>query len=62
LAKATGGPTAARTYTVQPGDTLYGIAVRYYGNGQRWHDIQAANLDSVRDPRMLRPGMVLRIP
>jgi len=62
LGKATAGLSSMRTYTVQPGDTLYGIAVRFYGDGKRWEDIQAANLDSVRGPRTLRPGTVLRIP
>ncbi len=31
------------TYTVQKGDTLWSIAQRFYGNGQRWQDIAAAN-------------------
>ena len=34
---------AARTYTIQKGDTLWSIANRTYGNGQRWVDIAQAN-------------------
>lgn len=30
-------------YMVQPGDTLWGIAERYLGNGTRWHDLYAYN-------------------
>lgn len=30
-------------YMVQPGDTLWGIAERYLGDGSRWHDLYAYN-------------------
>ncbi len=44
-------PPARRTYDVKRGDTLWGIAVRFYGNGRRWPEIARAN--GVRDPRKL---------
>jgi len=33
----------AATYTVQKGDTLFGIAQKMYGNGYRWGEIDRAN-------------------
>lgn len=30
-------------YMVQPGDTLWGIAERYLGDGTRWHDLYSYN-------------------
>jgi hypothetical protein len=48
---------------VRPGDTLTGLAERFYGNGNRWPDIYAANKDSIGpDPDLIFPGQVLRIP
>jgi hypothetical protein len=32
-----------RRHTVKPGDTLWALAVRYYGNGDRWPRIAKAN-------------------
>lgn len=54
------GAKAARTYTVRAGDTLWAIAVRYYGDGSKWRRVADAN--GVRDPRKLRIGHVLTIP
>lgn len=54
-APATGG-----TYTVQKGDTLWSIAARHYGNGQKWRDIAAAN--GMSDPRQLKVGQTLTLP
>ena len=47
-------------YVVQQKDTLYGLAAKFYGDGNRWKEIAAANkLDA---PYFLRPGMKLTIP
>lgn len=51
-----------RTYRVQPGDTLTGIAARYLGTSSRYLEIYDANRDMLRTPNDLRSGMVLRIP
>jgi len=51
-----------RTYTVQPGDSLPGIAFRYYGSTVAYLQILAANTDVLSDPAQLAAGMVLRIP
>lgn len=49
-------------YTVQSGDTLYGISIQIYGNSSRFMDIYEANRDVMRTPSSLKPGMELVIP
>ena len=41
--KAAEAPEAPESYVIQKDDTLWKIAARLYGNGQRWRDIAAAN-------------------
>lgn len=49
------------SYTVQSGDTLYLIAQRMLGNGERWSEIK--NCDgSSPDPTRLEPGQELCLP
>jgi N-acetylmuramoyl-L-alanine amidase len=48
------------THTVKQGDTLWALAVRYLGDGQKWPEIQALN--GGIDPKRLRIGMTLKIP
>ncbi|MCL5667139.1 MAG: putative Ig domain-containing protein [Patescibacteria group bacterium] len=50
------------TYTVKRGDTLWGLAQRYYGDGTKWIYIQAANAEKVPNPRTMRVGITLVIP
>lgn len=52
--------SADRTYTVQPGDTLEGIAIQLYGDAVYWDEIAQAN--PLVDPRRLRVGQELRLP
>ena len=47
-------------YTVVRGDTLSGIARRYYGNPSAWKRIAAANPGI--DPNNLKVGQVLLLP
>jgi len=49
-------------YTVAPGDTLRGIAQRFYGDSGRWPTILEANRDRLADPDHLATGHALRIP
>ncbi|MEU6311525.1 LysM peptidoglycan-binding domain-containing protein [Streptomyces sp. NPDC047014] len=49
-----------RTYTVEPGDTLWDIAERFYGDGDRYPEIAAAS--GIDDPDLVEAGQVLTIP
>ena len=66
---STSSRTAARTYTAQPGDTLWRIADELLGDGADWTSLAALNLgrhvgDGMRfvDPDHLREGWRLRLP
>lgn len=54
--------TGDQSYTVVKGDTLSGIAKKFYGKANAWPKIHAANKDQVPNPDLIRPGQVLRIP
>ena len=51
-----------RTYVVQPGDKLWTIAERMYGNGSYYTRIQAANPDVLANGSNLTVGTTLIIP
>jgi len=53
---------AQQTYTMKPGDTLYTLARRFYGDGKLWTKIHEANKDKVRDVYDIPVGTVLTIP
>lgn len=53
---------SGRTHTVAPKDTLYGISVKYYGNGRQVEAIYQANRDVMKDRTDVRPGMSLKLP
>lgn len=56
-------PPTPKTYTVKSGDTLYAIAKRFLGDGSRWREIYNANTSVIgKNPNLIRPGQVLRIP
>ena len=50
----------SKVYTVLRGDTLIGIASRFYENPALWRPIAIAN--GIDDPRDLPPGLELRVP
>lgn len=50
------------TYTVQEGDTLYRIAVRFYGKMGAWTKIRDANKATVTTDGRIRAGQVLVLP
>jgi|GEM_PF-2706754 len=56
------GEPLPRTYVVQDGDTLSGIAERVYGDAAVWPDIAAANADLRRDPNKLDVGQKVLLP
>ncbi len=51
---------AAQTYVVEPGDTLWAVAERFYGDGNRYHEI--ANASGIDNPDVIGVGQVLTIP
>jgi nucleoid-associated protein YgaU len=56
------GGTPSRTYIVQPGDTLSGIAQAQLGDPNRWPEIFVLNRTSIRHPDRIFPGQVLTLP
>ena len=57
-----GGVAAAKTYTVQSGDTLSKIAKEHLGNANDYMKIFNANKDQLTDPDKIKPGQVLKLP
>jgi nucleoid-associated protein YgaU len=53
---------ASRTYTVAAGDSLSKIAKKFYGDANKWKKIFEANRDTVKNPDLIHPGQVLKIP
>lgn len=53
--------TAAKSHTVQSGDTLWGIAKKYYGNGSQYPKIMSAN-PAIKNANLIYPGQVFTIP
>ena len=47
-------------YTVQRGDTLWGIAKKFYGNGSKYPEIAKAN--NISNPDIIHTGQVILIP
>lgn len=59
------GPAVKAEHTVVSGDTLSGLAAKYYGSGSRenWMAIYEANKEVIGDnPSLIRVGQVLQIP
>ncbi len=48
--------------TIQPGNTLWGIADRRYGDGFQYVKIFEANREFIRDPNLIYPGQVFTLP
>ncbi len=48
--------------TVQPGATLWAIAEENLGNGIFYVEVFEANADLIRDPDLIYPGQIFRIP
>jgi len=54
--------SSAKTYTVRSGDTLGGIAQKFYGSSSQWKRIWDANRKIVKSPQTLPVGVVLTLP
>jgi nucleoid-associated protein YgaU len=64
-AGAPGAPTATgpvRSHPVRPGESLFVIADRYYGDGNLWRDLARHNQDRVKPDGTVNAGVMLRIP
>ncbi|QMU59955.1 MAG: LysM peptidoglycan-binding domain-containing protein [Boseongicola sp.] len=48
--------------TVQPGNTLWGIAREKYGEGLLYVRVFEANSDRIRDPDLIYPGQIFTVP
>lgn len=48
--------------TVQPGNTLWGIAREKYGEGILYVRVFDANTDRIRDPDLIYPGQIFSVP
>lgn len=49
-------------YTVQPGDTLSGIALKFYGDASRDSYMKIAKANNIANPDLIQVGQKLRIP
>lgn len=56
------GPSAATRHRVEGGETLFGLARRYYKDEQQWRRIYEANRDAIPEPDRLERGVELLIP
>ncbi len=55
-------PARPKTYAVQEGDTLYGVAKRFYGTVSAWKRIRDANKAIISADNRLRVGDTIALP
>ena len=55
-------PNHPATYVVQEGDTLYGIAKRFYGGVSAWKSIREANKAVISADNRLKVGDTIKLP
>jgi nucleoid-associated protein YgaU len=60
LTAGTSGSARTVQYIVQPGDSMWTIARRWFGDGVRWREIAGSNPDI--NPERLRVGQRLQLP
>lgn len=53
---------SSTTHIVKRGDTLWGLAKKYYGDGSQYMKIANANKDKVKNPNLIVDGWKLVIP
>ncbi len=54
-------PDKVTSHVIQSGDTLEGIAMRYFGTRRGVLQLRQANPELTRNPQSLRPGVVLQL-
>jgi len=57
-----GAPPTEMAYTVIAGDSLSKIAKKLYGDANKWRLIYEANTDQIKNPDLIHPGQILKIP
>lgn len=53
---------STKEYTIQKGDTLWGIAAREYGDGKQWKRLYEFNKDVISNPDRPKKGTKIQIP
>lgn len=53
---------SGNSVVVQPGNSLWRIARRVYGEGTKYTEIYEANRVQIRDPDLIYPGQVIAVP
>jgi nucleoid-associated protein YgaU len=56
------GPAGSTFYTIVKGDTLSGIAKKFYGDANKYHQIFEANRGIIKNADLIYPGQTIRIP
>ena len=56
------GPGGSTFYTIVKGDTLSGIAKKFYGDANKYHQIFEANRGIIKNADLIYPGQTIRIP
>lgn len=51
-----------QNYTVVTGDSLIKLARRFFGDGERWREIESLNADVLGPDSILQIGMTLKLP
>ncbi len=49
-------------YTIERGDSLWKIASKHYGDGNKWTALFEANREVIKDADLIYPGQQIRIP
>jgi nucleoid-associated protein YgaU len=62
VTKKTTTTTKKKYHTVKKGDTLWGIAKKYYGNGAQYKKIYNANKSKIKNPDLIYVGQKFLIP
>ncbi|HEY9898346.1 MAG TPA: LysM peptidoglycan-binding domain-containing protein [Pantanalinema sp.] len=55
-------PEANQTHVVRKGDTLWDISAAKLGDATRWPEIHELNKSQIKDPDLIYPGQVLKLP
>jgi nucleoid-associated protein YgaU len=55
-------PEGYAAFDVQPGNNLWHLAERSFGDGQRYTEIYQANQGKITDPNLIYPGQVFAVP